>query len=226
MTVTTLEASTVLLFDLDNTLLDAGGASAAIDGGIRASLGEATAARFWACYEEVRAALGFVDIREAMLRLGRERDDASLLAPLADAVYGVDYVGLLYPGALDALRHARTIGLPVVVTDGHPGFQRHKARAAGIEAAVEGRVLVYAHKERELDDIRARFPADHYVVVDDKPTIHAAIKGALGTRVTTVLVEQGRYAEAGEAVTPPPDLRLPSIAAFAGLSAEELRAAG
>ena len=162
--MTTPEASTVLLFDLDNTLLDAGGASAAIDGGIRASLGEATAARFWACYEEVRATLGFVDIREAMLRLGRERGDASLLAPLAEAVYGVDYAGLLYPGALDAIAHARTLGLPVVVTDGHPGFQRHKARAAGIETAVEGRVLVYAHKERELDDIRARFPAGHYVV--------------------------------------------------------------
>ncbi len=222
--MTTPEASTVLLFDLDNTLLDAGGASAAIDGSIRASLGEATAARFWACYEEVRAALGFVDIREAMLRLGRERDDASLLAPLAEAVYGVDYAWLLYPGALDALRHASTIGLPVVVTDGHPGFQRHKARTAGIEAAVEGRVLVYAHKERELDEIRARFPADHYVVVDDKPAIHAAIKTALGERVTTVLVEQGRYARAGESIDPPPDVRLPSIAAFAGLDAGALRA--
>ena len=223
--MTTPAASTVLLFDLDNTLLDAGGASAAIDGGIRASLGEATAARFWACYEEVRAALGFVDIREAMLRLGRERGDASLLAPLAEAVYGVDYAGLLYPGALDAIAHARTLGLPVVVTDGHPGFQRHKARAAGIEAAVAGRVLVYAHKERELDDIGARFPAGHYVVIDDKPSIHAAFKAALGERVTTVLVEQGRYAEAGEAVTPPPDLRLPSIGAFAGLSARALSAA-
>ena len=224
--MTTHEASTVLLFDLDNTLLDAGGASAAIDGGIRASLGEATAARFWACYEEVRATLGFVDIREAMLRLGRERGDASLLAPLAEAVYGVDYAGLLYPGALDAIAHARTIGLPVVVTDGHPGFQRHKARAAGIEAAVAGRVLVYAHKERELDDIRARFPAGHYVVVDDKPSIHAAFKTALRSRVTTVLVEQGRYAREAGAVEPPPDLRLPSIAAFAELSAEALRVAG
>lgn len=219
------EGSTVLLFDLDNTLLDADGARAAIDAGIRASLGEATAERFWACYEEVREALGYVDVREAMLRLGRERGDASLLPPLAQAVYGVDYAALVHPGALAAIAHARSLGLPVLVTDGDSGFQRHKARAAGIDAAVEGRVLVYAHKERELDDIGARFPADHYVVVDDKPAIHAAIKAALGERVTTVLVEQGRYAREGEAVTPPPDLQLPSIAAFAALSAEALRPA-
>ncbi len=221
--MSTSEASTVLLFDLDNTLLDADGARAAIDAGIRASLGEATAGRFWGCYEEVREALGYVDVREAMKRLGRERGDASLLPPLAQAVYGVDYAALLFPGALDALAHARTLGLPVLVTDGDSGFQRHKARATGVDAAVEGRVLVYAHKERELDDIRVRYPAGHYVVVDDNPAIHAAIKAALGERVTTVLVEQGRYARAGEASPPPPDLRLASIAAFAALGAEVLR---
>ena len=222
--MTTREASTVLLFDLDNTLLDADGARAAIDGGIRASLGAATAERFWARYEEVREALGYVDMREAMLRLGRERGDATLLAPLAEAVYGVDYAALLHAGALEALAHARTIGLPVVVTDGNPGFQRHKARAAGVETAVEGRVLVYAHKELELDDIRARHPAEHYVVVDDKPSILGAMKAALGPLITTVHVEQGRYAREAGAVEPPPDLRLPSIAAFAGLSAEVLSA--
>ena len=222
--MTTRQASTVLLFDLDNTLLDADGARAAIDGGIRTSLGEATAERFWASYEEVREALGYVDMREAMLRLGRERGDATLLAPLAEAVYGVDYAALLHLGALEALAHARTIGLPVVVTDGDPGFQRHKARAAGVETAVEGRVLVYAHKELELDDIRARHPADHYVVVDDKPSILGAMKAALGPLITTVHVEQGRYAREAGAVEPPPDLRLPSIAAFAGLSAEVLSA--
>ncbi|MXZ46960.1 MAG: HAD family hydrolase [Chloroflexi bacterium] len=217
------EASTVLLVDLDNTLIDASGASVAINAGIRASLGEAAAERFWGCYEEVRADLGYVDIHEAMLRLGRERRDTSVIAPLVEAVYGVDYRGLLYPGALAALTHALGVGLPVVVSDGHPGYQRHKALAAGVSAAVEGRVLVYADKTQELDDITARYPADHYVVIDDKPSVHAAVKAALGPRVTTVLVEQGRYAREGEAVTPPPDLRLPSIAAFPELSAEVLR---
>ncbi|MCY3655947.1 MAG: HAD family hydrolase [Chloroflexi bacterium] len=217
------EASTVLLVDLDNTLIDASGASAAINAGIRASLGEAAAERFWGCYEEVRADLGYVDIHEAMLRLGREQGDVAVVPPLVEAVYGVDYRSLLYPGALEALTHARGVGLPVVVSDGHPGYQRHKALAAGVSAAVEGHVLVYADKTRELDDITTRFPADHYVVIDDKPSVHAAMKAALGPRVTTVLVEQGRYAREGEAVTPPPDLRLPSIAAFAGLSAAVLR---
>ena len=221
--MTTPEASTVLLFDLDNTLIDASGASAAIHAGIRASLGEATAERFWQSYEEVRADLGYVDILEAMLRLGREQGDASVLPPLVDAVYGVDYPTLLYPGAFEALAHARSLGLPVVVTDGHPGYQRHKALAAGVSAGVEGRVLVYTDKTQEIDDITTRYPADHYVVIDDKPSVHAAFKAAFGPGVTTVLVEQGRYAREGEAVTPPPDLRLPSIAAFAELSADELR---
>ena len=221
--MTTPEASTVLLFDLDNTLIDASAASAAIHARIRASLGAVTAERFWACYEEVRADLGYVDIREAMLRLGRERGDASALPALVDAVYGVDYRALLYPGALDAVAHARGIGLPVVVSDGHPGFQRHKALAAGVSAAVEGRVLVYADKTREIEEITTRYPAERYVVVDDKPSVHAAFKAALGPRVTTVLVEQGRYAREGEAVSPPPDLRLPSIVAFTALSAEALR---
>ena len=135
----------------------------------------------------------------------------------------MDYRSLLYPGALEALTHARGVGLPVVVSDGHPGYQRHKALAAGVSGAVEGRVHVYEDKTRELDDITARYPADHYVIVDDKPSVHAAIKAALGARVTTVLVEQGRYAREGEASPPPPDLRLPSIAAFADLNADALR---
>lgn len=220
----TPEAATVLLFDLDNTLLDADAARAMIDAGLRARLGEATAERFRACYEQVRADLGYVDMREALRRLGR--GDAALLALLADAVYGVDYAALRFPGALGALAHARGLGVPVVVTDGDPAFQRHKARAAGVEAAVGGRVLVYAHKERALADIEARHPASHYVMVDDKPSILAACKAALGARLTTVLVAQGRYARPnGAAATPQPDLRLPSIAAFAELSAGELRAA-
>ena len=218
----TSDASTVLLVDLDNTLIDADAARAAIDARLRAALGAATAERFWAGYEETRASLGRADIREAMLRLGAGRGDASLLAAVADAVYGVDYATQRFPGALDALAHARSIGVPVLVTDGDPGFQRHKARASGIDAAVEGRVLVTSRKELELDDIALRFPAARYVVVDDKPAILASIKSTLGDRVTTVHIEQGRYAGDAGAAGPPPDVRLPSIAAFAGLDAASL----
>ena len=149
-----------------------------------------------------------------MLRLAGERGGAPALAALAEAVYGVDYAALRFPGALDALARARTIGLTGVVTDGDPGFQRHKAHASGVAAAVEGRVLVTSRKDLELDDVALRFPADRYVVVDDKPAILGAVKTVFGDRATTVLVEQGRHARAAGAVEPPPDVRLPSIAAF------------
>ena len=218
-------AGTVFLFDVDNTLLDNDRVKALIDAGIRAALGAARSDRFWELYEQVRADRDLVDLPETMERFGRECEDASCLGPLTEVIYGFDFAGLLYPGAFAALARAGEIGLPLILSDGDQLFQRHKIRSAGLDAAVEGRVLVYEHKERELDDIRARYPAEHYVLVDDKPRIHASLKAALGSGVTTVLVEQGKYArEPGASATPAPDLRLPSIADFAALSPEALRA--
>ena len=130
----------------------------------------------------------------------------------------------LFPGALEAVEHAGGLGLPVIASDGDERYQRHKIEASGLAAAFEGRVLIFEHKERELETIRARYPARRYALIDDKPRILAAVKSALGDLVTTVLVEQGPYAlEAVEGETPP-DLRLPSIAAFGGLDAGALGA--
>ena len=219
-------ARMVLLFDVDNTLLDNDQVEANLEAGIRATAGDERAARFWEIYEEVRVDLDLVDLPETMERFGRECEDATCLGPLADVIYGADFAGRLFPGAIEAVAHAGTLGLPVILSDGDQLFQRHKIRSAGLEAAFEGRVLVYEHKERETADIRARYPAERYVMLDDKPRIHEAMKSVLGGAVTTVLVEQGKYAlDPAHRVETEPDLRLGAIADFTAVTAEALRLA-
>lgn len=218
-------AELVLLFDVDHTLIDGAAVKAGLEARIEATGGVEGARRFWQTYEAVRGDLGYVDLPETIERLARETGEASLGEALSDAVWGFDYADCLFPGALEAVAHARGLGLPVIASDGDERFQRHKIAASGLEAAFEGRVLVFEHKERELDLIRARYPARRYVLIDDKPRVLAAVRSALGDLATTVLVEQGPYA--GERVAegePPPDLRLPSIAAFRGLDAAALGA--
>ncbi len=211
--MTASSADLVVLFDVDHTLIDGAALKAGLDERIEAVAGPEGARRFWQAYKAVRAELGYADLPETIERSGREE--------VADAVWGLDYTGCLFPGAIAAVEHAGGLGLPVIASDGDERYQRHKIRASGLEAVFEGRVLIFEHKERELETIRARYPARHYALIDDKPGILAAVKSALGDVVTTVLVEQGPYAlEAAEGA--PPDVRLPSIAAFAGLDAPTL----
>ena len=216
-------AELVLLFDVDHTLIDGAALRARLNAAIEAAAGADGAARFWQAYEAVRADLGHADVPETIERCGREAGAAALGERVAAAVWGLDYGACLFPGALEAVEHAGGLGLPVIASDGDERYQRHKIEASGLEAAFEGRVLIFEHKERELETIRARYPARRYVLIDDKPHILAAVKSALGGLVTTVLVEQGPYAlEAVEGA--PPDLRLPSIAAFRGVDAGALGA--
>ena len=216
-------AELVLLFDVDYTLIDTDAVKAGLEAGVRAAIGPAGARRFGDIRERVRAELGVTDLHEAIGRYARERGERRR-GPLEAALAGVDFAGCVLPGALEAIAHARGLGRPVILTDGEPRWQRAKVRAAGLEDAVGGRVLVCARKERELDAVRAAHPARRYALIDDKPRIHAAVKSALGASVVTILVEQGPYARERRAGGPPPDLRLPSIAAFAGLDAAALRA--
>ena len=218
-------AELVLLFDVDHTLIDGAALRARLSAAIEAVAGSEGARRFWRTYEAVRGDLGHVDLPETIERFGREACEASPGERVAAAVWGLDYAGCLFPGALAAVEHARGLGLPVIASDGDERYQRHKLEASGLAAAFEGRVLIFEHKERELEMIRARWPARHYALIDDKPRILAAVKTALGELVTTVLVEQGPYAlEDVAGGEPPPDLRLPSIAAFGGLDAAALGA--
>lgn len=216
----------MILIDVDNTLLDNDGVRSRLEAEIREAVGPDRAERFWQLYEQVREELDFVNFPETMERFGRECDDPGCLGPLSAVLYGFRFAECLYPGTEAAIAHARSLGLPVILSDGDQLFQRYKIRDAGLETAVEGRVLVYVHKEQETADIRARYPADHYVMVDDKPRIHAAMKQALGPLVTTVFVRQGKYALAATAHEGrPPDLEIASIGDFTTLTADRIRVA-
>jgi FMN phosphatase YigB (HAD superfamily) len=134
-------------------------------------------------------------------------DDDPHLLGMSKYLLEYPFKDLVYPEALAAIGHLRKLGRPVVLSDGDVVFQPRKIQHSGIWDAVDGAVLIYVHKERVLDHVQARHPASHYVMVDDKPNLLAAMKGALGRRLTTVFVRQGHYALAAgsNTVQPPPD---------------------
>ena len=213
----------VVLLDVDNTLLDNDRVRVELQTAVEGAAGAPRAQRFWELYEEVRAELDHVSFPDMLDRFGRECDDAACVGRLSELLYQFPFADCLYPGALDAVAQLRRTALPAILSDGDQLFQRHKIRSAGLEEAVEGRVLVYVHKEQETDDIRRRYPARHYAVVDDKPRIHAALKARLGEAITTVQVSQGHYARDAESEAhPPADITIDAIAELAGLSAEQL----
>jgi FMN phosphatase YigB (HAD superfamily) len=184
----------VVLFDCDNTLLD----NDLVQDDLRAHLarkfGVESRDRYWAIREQLRAELGYVDYLGALqrYRLGELSDPRVLL--LSSFLVGYPFASRLYPGALDAIRYLRTCGLTVILSDGDVVFQPRKIQRSGLWAAVEGRVLIYIHKERMLDAVAERYPARHYVMVDDKLRILAAIKRVWEDRVTTIFPRQGHYA--------------------------------
>jgi hypothetical protein len=180
--------------------------------------------RFWDLYEEVRHDRGLVNIPLILARYGDELDEDPSLTDddrrrlrfaLAEIVMGFPYGEYLYPGAMEAVRKARTLGPVAVLSEGDATFQPHKIWRTGLDPEVDGNVLVFDRKLDHLDEMTAAFPADHYVLVEDKPEILTAVKRYLGSRVTTVLVRQGKYGQAPLPVDTPPDLVFESIGALA-----------
>lgn len=211
---------TVFLLDVDNTLLDNDAAKAELGRRIREHLGAGCAERFWAVYEEVRAESTVVSYPLTLARYWEETDPAATVATraeLADLVVEFPYADFLYPGALGTIAHLRRFGRTVVLSDGDPAYQPSKIARAGIDEAVDGFVLVYGHKEEHLREITAAFPADRYVLVEDKPDNLAKVRAALaavlpGVPFTGVLVRQGKYAAAASAGdTPGVALSLPAF---------------
>ncbi len=215
--------SPVFLLDVDNTLLDNDQVRTQLEAAVTDAVGPARATRLWEIYEAVREELDFVNFPETLERFSRECDEVACLGRLSSILYGFPFAECLYPGALQAIHHVKSLGLPVILSDGDQLFQRYKIRAAGLETAVDGRVLVYVHKEQSTDDIRKRYPATHYVMVDDKPRIHTAMKAVLGDQVTTVMVCQGKYAaDPAQHDYPDPDVTLDSIQDLVQLTAAQL----
>jgi FMN phosphatase YigB (HAD superfamily) len=140
-------------------------------------------------------------------------DDHPELLAMSEFLLEYPFAARLFPGALDAVAHLKTLGRPAVLSDGDIVFQPRKILRSGIWDAVEGRVMIYLHKERVLDHMQQRYPAKHYVMVDDKPNLLASMKSILQVRLTTVFVRQGHYALAPESksVEPAPDMMIERI---------------
>ena len=184
----------VVLVDVDNTLLDNDLVRERLDARLQSDLGLPGASAFWEIYERVRGEQGYVDFPATIQRFCAEFPDHPPAQHLHDLIFGFPFHEVVYHDAAAVVAYLGRIGLPVILSDGDAAFQPHKIRAAGLEQMFDGRVLIFVHKETERVRIEAAYPAQHYVMVDDKPRIHPAMKAAFGSRITTVMVCQGSYA--------------------------------
>jgi FMN phosphatase YigB (HAD superfamily) len=198
---------------VDNTLLDNDRFGRDLSDTLDAAFGEAERERYWAIYEELRQLGGVADYLGALQRFRSGLDNEPSLLQMSNYLLEYPFATRLYPHALDTVAHLRTLGTTVILSDGDVVFQPRKIQRAGIWAAVRGEVLIYIHKQRMLVATQQRYPAAHYVMVEDKPHILAAMKKQLGARLTTVFVKQGHYAAEGERETiePAPDLTIACI---------------
>ena len=203
----------VFLLDVDNTLLDNDGIVADLSEHLAQEFGNERRDRYWEIFETLRLELGYADYLGALqrYRVGTMNDPRLLMM----SSYLVDYpfAQRLYPGALNVIAHLRHWGSTVILTDGDVVFQPRKVQRSGLWDAVEGRVLIYLHKEQMLDEIEQRYPARHYVMVDDKLRILAEMKTQWGDRLTTVFPRQGHYAHdpSNNAAYPPADITIEGI---------------
>ena len=221
----------VVLIDVDNTLLDNDRVILDLGDHLVREFGAQQAQRYWAAFEQLRTELGYADYLGALQRYrAREAEDVMNNPQLLQmSTFLIDYpfAERLYPGALAVLDRLGGLAQTVIVTDGDVVFQPRKVQRSGLWQAVGGRVLIYVHKELMLDAIQRRYAAQHYVMVDDKLRILAAMKAVLGERLTTVFVRQGHYAldPRQTADHPPADLAIDRIDQLVDLDPDSLRGA-
>jgi FMN phosphatase YigB (HAD superfamily) len=189
-----MNASTVYLLDVDNTLLDNDRVVEDLKRHLIDAFGEECERRYWDIFEAHRRELGYADYLGALQRFRVEHPRDPHLLEMSLYLLHYPFAERLYPGALDAIGRLARRGRVVILSDGDVVFQPRKVERSGLWAAVAGEVLIYIHKEQMLDDVERRYPADRYVMVDDKVRILAAMKQTWGDRLTTVFVRQGHYA--------------------------------
>ena len=209
-------ASVVFLFDVDNTLLDNDRITADLKEHLEKEVGRAGSECYWILFGQLRCELGYADYLGALQRYRSENPHAPGLLTVSRFLVNYPFARRLFPKALEAVAHAQQWGSAVILSDGDVVFQPRKVERSGLFAAVKGQVLICDHKEQELADVAERFPASHYVMVDDKLRLLAAIKQFWGPRVTTVFVRQGHYALDAKIATayPAADVTLERIGAF------------
>jgi FMN phosphatase YigB (HAD superfamily) len=216
----------VFLLDVDNTLLDNDAVSADLRKHLTQAFGHEREEQYWAFFEELRSELGYADYLGALQRFRLAFPHETALIQMSTWLIDYPFANRLFPGSLDVIAHLREMGLPVILTDGDVVFQPRKIARSGIHEAIDGHVLLYVHKEEELGEVERRYPADHYVLVDDKLRILAAVKESWGDRVTTVFPRQGHYALDPEVLAkyPPADIAVDRIGDLLSLSLKDFRA--
>ncbi|MGA8171902.1 MAG: hypothetical protein WB816_13850 [Methylocystis sp.] len=187
--------SLVFLFDVDNTLLDNDRVQADLAEYLSRSFGVKDCDRYWEIFEEVRRELGYADYLGALERFRLDKMHDPRVLRMSNWLVDYPFGSRIYKGALGAVRHVQQWGPAVILSDGDAVFQPRKIDRSGLWAAVDGRVLIYIHKEQELADVERHYPAKQYVIIDDKLRILDAVKNVWGERVRTVLPKQGHYAQ-------------------------------
>jgi FMN phosphatase YigB (HAD superfamily) len=219
--------SIVFFFDVDNTLLNNDRVTEDLKQHLAKKVGEASGRRYWEIFEQIRTELGYADYLGALQRYRIERPRDPKLLAVSHFMINYPFANRLFPESLDAVDYARRLGQAVILSDGDVVFQPRKIDRSGLYEAFEGHVLIYIHKELELDEVEAKYPATHYVMVDDKVRILAAIKKYWDARVTTVFPRQGHYAldAAQVAQYPKPDITLERIGELQKYSLDQILAA-
>jgi len=189
-----MPARVVYLLDVDNTLLDSDRVVADLMRYLDSAVGHDCQRDYWVIFERLRTQLGYADYLGALQAYRAEHPrDANVLS-VSSFLIDYPFANRLFPNSLDVIDRLKAWGPAVILTDGDVVFQPRKIQRSGLLEAVDGKVLIYVHKELELEDVERRYPADHYVVVDDKLRLLAAFKAGWGDRVTTVFPRQGHYA--------------------------------
>jgi hypothetical protein len=188
------EHELVFLFDVDNTLLDNDRMQNDLFGHIGRNFGPEARKRYLEIFEELRSELGYADYLGALERYRLEKLRDPRFLNVSNWLIEYPFRKRLYPGALKVVKQARRWGKTVILSDGDAVFQPRKVDRSGLWKAFSGNVLIFIHKEQELDCVENFYPAKHYVMLDDKLRLLEAIKNAWEDRVTTVFVKQGHYA--------------------------------
>lgn len=213
----------VFLFDVDNTLLDNDHVTADLKRHLEQQVGPERQQRYWDIFEQLRTELGYADYLGALQRYRIEYPRDPGLPTVSHFFINYPFATRLYPDSLDAIEHVKQWGKAVVLSDGDVVFQPLKVERSGIYEAVNGNVLIYIHKEKELEDVERRFPASHYVLIDDKIRILSDVKKIWGDKVTTVFPRQGHYALDPKIIAayPPADISIARIGELINLKMED-----
>jgi len=224
----TQTAPVVFLFDVDNTLLDNDRVVVDLKRHLTEAFGFESQERYWKIFEDLRGELGYADYLGSLQKYRALNPRDPHLLQMSFFLVDYPFANRLFPGSLDVIERWSAWGPTVLLSDGDVVFQPRKIERSGLFTAVDGRVLIYIHKERELDDVESRFPAEHYVMVDDKLHVLAAMKRAWGSRLTTVFPRQGHYAHDPKIIAeqPPADITVERISDLLEFDRAALLAAG